>query len=343
MSREVRTIRPFEVEDALARILDDVVLRFGNEECVAQGRIEVDDPNDYRRRLAEIIWASEDEFNYFKAAIYRGVTNLGIDPRDVSLLITASSGYLKITEIIFDHPVSAIERLPIRVDLSNLRPEASSTGLVNISNPRPKALSTGFHGGVIAAYLLLTKDTERQLLRPWRKGTWLAQAIFRLLSRSQTSLFRLTPLNDEQRTKLRLPKAVARYLDMSDHEPLQNYDNTYPPTFYVDEELLAMLNARPNSKLSRFLQIQLVQDFILGVINSPAVQEEDSTDLDWGDLANTLIGRILNFVAGARASAAQRMDLFEEIKKDPSRVAARVEAAIGIRKELLDALAEEQA
>lgn len=328
MNREVRTIRPFQVEDALTHILDDVVLRFGSEECAAKGRIEIDDPNDYRRRPAEIIWASEYDFNDFKATIYRGVTNLGIDPGDVSLLITASSNYLRITEIIFNHPVSALETLPIRVDLSN---------------PRPKALSTGFHGGVITAYLLLTKDIERHLLRPWRKGTWLARAIFRLLSRSQTGLFRLTPLNDEQRTKLGLPKAVARYLDMSDHEPLQNYDNTYPPTFYVDEELLAMLDAQPNSKLSRFLQIQLVQDFILGVINSPAVQEEDSTDLDWEDLANTLVGRILNFVAGARASAAQRMALFEEIQNDPSRVAARVEAAIGLRKELLDALAEEQA
>lgn len=342
VNREVRTIRPFQVEDALAQILDDVVLRFGSEECTAKGRIEIDDPNDYRRRPAEIIWASEFEFDYFKSTISRGITNLGIDPRDVSLLITASSSYLRITEIIFDHPISALKRLPIRVNLINIKPGDLGTGpFVNLSNPRPKALSTGFHGGVITAYLLLTKDIERHLLRPWRKGTWLARARFRL-SRSQTSLFRLTPLNDEQRTKLGLPKAVARYLDMSDHEPLQNYDNTYPPTFYVDEELLAMLNAQPNSKLSRFLQIQLVQDFILGVINSPAVQEEDSTDLDWEDLANTLVGRILNLVTDARASAVQRMALFKEIRNDPSRVAARVEAAIGLRKELLGALAEEQ-
>lgn len=328
VNREVRTIRPFQVDYDLTRILDDVILRFGSEKCAAKGRIEVDDSNDYCRRPAEIIWASEHEFDYFKAVISRGVANLGIDSNAVSLLITASSNYLRITEIIFNHPVSDLERLPIRV---------------NLSNPRRKALSTGFHGGVIIAYLLLTKDIERHVLRPWRKGTWLARARFRLLSRSQTSLFRLTPLNDEQRTRLGLPNGVARYLDMSDHEPLQNYDNTYPPTFYVDEELLTKLDAQPNSKISRFIQIQLVKDFILGVINSPAVQEEGSTDLDWGDLANTLVGRILKFVIGARASSDQGMALFEEMINDPSRVAARVEDAIGLRKELLVALAEEQA
>lgn len=326
MNREVRTIRPFEVDDSLARVLDDVILRFGNEKCAAKGRIEVDGPNDYCRRPAEIIWASEYEFDYFKAVISRGVKILGIDLSAVSLMITASSSYLKITEIIFNHPVSAIERLPIKV---------------NLSNPRPKALSTGFHGGVIDAYLLLTKEAETQALRPWRKGTWLARANFRLSS--QTRLFRLTPLNDEQRTRLKLPKGVARYLDMSDHEPLQSYDNSYPPTFYVDEELLAKLDAQPTSKISRFLQIQLVQDFILGVINSPAVQEDDSIDLDWGDLSSTLVGRILNFITGPRASANRKMALFEEIRNNPSLVAARVEDAIGLRKELLVALAEEQA
>ena len=328
MNREVRTIRPFWVDDSLTRILDDVILRFGSEKCVAKGRIEVDDPNDYCRRPAEIIWASEDDFNYFKSAISEGLENLGIDDLSaVSLLITASSSYLSFTEIIFDHPVSVLERLPIKV---------------NLTNPRPKALSTGFHGGVIIVYLLLTRNIERHVLRPWRKGTWLARARFRL-SRSQTRLFRLTPLSDEQRMRLGLPQDVARYLDMSDHDPMQNYDKSSPPIFYVDEELLAKLDAQPNSKISRYLQIQLVQDFILGVITSPAVQGEGSTDLDWEDLSGSLLGRILNFVASPRASANTKMALFEEIRNNPSLVAARVEDVIGLRKELLVALAEEQA
>ncbi len=328
MNREVRTIRPFQVDDSLTRVLDDVILRFGSEICAAKGRIEVDDPNDYCRRPAEIIWASEYDFNNFKGDISRGLTNLGIDDLSaVSLLITASSSYLGFTEIIFDHPVSALERLPIRVKLTN---------------PRPKALSTGFHGGVIIVYLLLTRNIERHVLRPWRKGTWLARAKFRLLSRSQTRLFRLTPLSDEQRMRLGLPKDVARYLDMSDHEPMQNYDKSSPPIFYVDEELLAKLDAQPNSKISRYLQIQLVQDFILGVINSPAIQEEGLTDLDWDDLSGSLLGRILNFVASPRASASQKMALFKEIGNNPNLVAARVEDAINLRKELLVAMTEEQ-
>lgn len=328
MSREVRTVRPFQIGDSLDRVLEDAVFRFGADECSAGSRIQVDDVDDYRRRRAELAWASEDGFEYFKTSISNMVAAIGIDPGALALLVTTATGYLKITEVVFCHPLSDLDNLP---------------AIVNLSDPRPKALRTGFHGANVAAYLLLIEDIDPQPLRPWRKGTWLARAVFRLVSTSQTSLFRLTPLDETQRDRLGLPQGVVRYIDLGDCEPTQSYDDSNPPIFYVDKELLDLLAARPNSRLSRFVQVQLVQDFIWGVLRSPAVQEEELEDLSWTDLEDTLLGKILSLIAGSSASDEWRHTLIKESKEDPDKILALAEDAIGLRKVLLAAVNEERA
>lgn len=326
MSWEVRTVRPFQIGDSLERVLEDTVFRFGADECPAGGRIQVDDIDDYHRRQAELAWSSEHEFECFKISLSDMIAEIGIDPGALALLVTISTSYLKISEVCFSHPLSDLDSLP---------------ATVNLSNPRPKALRTGFHGANVAAYLLLTEDIDPLPLRPWRKGTWLARAVFRLISTSPTSLFRPTPLDQTQRDRLGLPPGVARYLDLGDYVPSQSYDDLNLPTFYVDKELLDSLAVRPNSRLSRFVQVQLVQDFIWGVLRSPAVQEEELGHLSWVDIADTLLGRLLSLIAGSRASDKKRYELIKRVQKRPDEVLALAEDAIGLRKELLAAINEE--
>ena len=328
MSREVRTVRPFQIGDSLDRVLEDVVFRFGTDECSAGGRIQVDDVDDYHRRQAELAWSSEHEFECFKTSLSDMVAEIGIDPGALALFVTVSTSYLKITEVVFRHQLSDLDGLP---------------AIANMSDPRPKALRAGFHRANVAAYLLLTKDIDPQPLRPWRKGTWLARAVFRLVSTPSTSLFRPTPLDQAQRDRLGLPQGVVRYLDLGDYEPRLSYDDSIPLAFYVDKDLLDLLTARPNSRLSHFIQVQLVQDFIRGVLRSPAVQEENFDDLSWADLEDTLLGRIVSLIAGSRASDEDRYKLISMSKREPDRILALAEDAIGLRKDLLAAVNREGA
>ncbi len=324
MNREVRTVRPFQVPYHLARVFEGAVFRFGRDECYPDGRIniDIDDyPDEYGRRPAELIWASDSELEYFKAMLNEGAQAAEIDPACLALLITVSTSYLKITEVVFRHPLMNLEGL---------------TNTVNLSGPpRPSALRTGFHGATIVAYLLLTEEIKPCPLRPWRKGTWLARAAFKLVPRSRASLFRPSALDDEQRNRLGLPKGVVRYLDMSDHEPLLPYEDSYPPIFYVDQELLASLASRPRAPISRSIQVQLVQDFIYGVLTSPAVQEADLGEMIWTDMKDTLLGRVLNLIAGPDASEERLGILVQLIRDDPAKLVAQAEHAIGLRKVLL--------
>ncbi len=326
MNREVRVIRPFDIGVSIAQVLDGTRLRFGSDECGPSGRITAKDPDDYGRRHAELIWTSESNFNAFQQLLTDGAAEAQIDPVALSLLVTANTSYLKASQAIFSHPLSDLENLPPRVKLSD---------------PRPVALQTGFHGSTIAAYLLLAKDLEPRPLSPWRKGTWLARAIFRLSSDSPTSLFHPLPLDKAERDRLKLPSGVVHYLELGDHDPLRPYDHSDPPQFWVDKDLLTLLDARSRSQLSKYIQIELVKDFISAIIGSPDVQRADPDYFTWEDVEGSLLGRIVNFVVGSKATEEHRNTVLEYIRSDPAWIVSHVENTIGLRKELIQSLSED--
>ena len=191
-------------------------------------------------------------------------------------------------------------------------------------------------------YLFLAQNLPRRVLRPWRKGTWLASVRFRLSSSSSASWYRLQPLKDRDRDELGLPKGAVRYVQLGDHEPLEPYDATDLPTFWVDEDLLASLAARSQSKASCSIQTQLVHDFVWAVISSPAVVQSDDLDtLAWADLKESSLGRISRVAAGKGATPARKDEMIQLIRSDPAKFMALVEDTIGLRKSALEAVGED--
>ena len=327
MNREVREVRPYRVDTSLTGILDEAVLRFGTEECEAGGRIQVDDPDDFRRRRAELRWSQESGApEKFQQRLLDGAAAAGIEAEALGLLITTYTSYLKRAEVVFRYTLSD-------GDLPNP---------VTLSDPRPAALRAGLHRSAIDVYLLLDQNLPHRVLRPWRKGTWLANVRFRLSSSSSASWYRLQPLTDRDRDELGLPKGAVRYVELGDHEPLEPYDATDLPTFWVDGDLLSSLAARSQSKASRSIQTQLVHDFVWAVISSPTVIQSDDLDtLAWADLKESSLGRIARFAARKNATPARRDEMIQLIRSDPSRFMTLVEDAIGLRKAALEAVGED--
>ncbi len=329
MSKETRTVRPFRTA-ALGAILDGIILRFGKRECAAAGSIVVDDPGEFTRSRGEIIWAQDDEFDEFKRALRAGAAELGIDTSALCLFITASTTYLKRTQEVFRCPLDNLESLE-RVTLIT-------------PHDRPAALRTGFHGAVIDTYLLLLRELDKRALFPWRKGTWLSRAKFRVDVEKGAEMYRLTPLDDARRAQLGISPRAIRYIDLGDTDILAPYGDFAPPRFYVDEECLAQLDARHSSPTGVALQAQLVQDFIAAVLWYSAAND-DECDLDaksWEDIEDSLLGRILRFVAGPGASAEDKKTLLKTLGSNPEQVLARAEHAIDIRKYILTALEDKQ-
>lgn len=322
MSFESRIVRPFDIT-ALDEVLTSTTFRFGNQVCEANSGIAVADPETFSRNVGQIVWAPENEFADFKGALAQGASDLGIELSALGLLTVASTSYIKRSQIVHRCPLTELESLD--------RVTAITQG------ERPVALRTGFNGAVVEVYLLLLQELEKRPLRPWRKGTWISRAKFTIDIEKGAVLFRPIPLDDEARDRLDLPAGTVRYVDLDDHDVLERFEESEPPRFYIDEDSLRQLGARQTSAIALSIQAQLALDFITAVVHR-AANETDVDSRAWEDVENSLIGRVLRFVAGAGASRDDKQLLLKQVSNSPDRMLARSEHAIDIRKRLIDAL-----
>ena len=252
-----------------------------------------------------------------------GASDLDVEPSALGLLAVASTSYIKRSEIVYHRPLS---------ELDDLQRVTSIT-----DGQRPVPFRTGFHGATLEVYVLLLRQVEKRPLRPWRKGTWISRAKFRIDVEKGAALFRPIPLDDEARERLGLPSGAVRYVDLDDHDVLAPFEDSEPPRFYIDADLLNRLGAHQNSPAARAIQAQLAQDFIAAVVHRAAGEAQLDTHA-WEDVESSLLGRVLRFTAGSGASRDDRQLLLKQVKDNAERTLARTEHAIDVRKALIDSL-----
>lgn len=322
MSFESRIVRPFH-RSSLDEALTSTTFHFGDQLCEANAGIAVTNPETFARSSGRIVWAPKGEFDDFKSALVEGALNLGVDLSALGLLAVASTSYIKRSQVVHRRPLSDLDGLD-RVTIITL-------------GERPVALRTGFHGATVEVYLLVLRELEKRPLRPWRKGTWISRAKFRIDVEKGAVLFRPIPLDDKERDRLGLPTGTVRFVDLDDHDILEPFGESEPPRFYIDADFLRRLGARQTSPIALALQAQLVQDFVAAVVHR-AAGETDVETRSWEDIEDSLLGRVLRFAAGAGASPDDRQLLLKQVSENPERMLARAEHAIDIRRQLIDSL-----
>lgn len=182
MSKETRTIRPFIGLGGLEGVLDEALLHVGPEACLANEGITVDlAPHEFLLRPVSIEWGSDAEaFEHFKTRLGEGAEAAGLAPGDLSLTVVANSSFLKLADIVFTCPASDLGHLARITDLT--------------VGARPAAFCTPFSGFHVDAYLVLARSLDPKPLRPYLRGTWLAQARFRVGTTQGPALLPPTPL-----------------------------------------------------------------------------------------------------------------------------------------------------
>lgn len=326
MSLETRIVRPFHLANDLRRCLDCLSLRFGAEVCMPGGRITVSDPHTYLRSVPRLCWGDDEaQFDAFKNGLAESLGQLGIRPQTASLVVTAYTPYLKMTDILIMLPVSQIDSLKRECVF---HPE------------RPRALQASTHGAVVTAYLVLNRNLSPKPLRPWRKGTWLAKVAFQLRTDTGDQVFRLTPLDAQRREELNLPKDCVHYLEMEPSEVVRPFEGSAVPVFYVDADLLAQLDRTKHSATGKALQVQLVRDLLAGVIMNVAASDGDQgAGLTWDEVRGSLLGRIVSMVAGTEASPEEGL---RYVSEDPVRLIALIEGAVNLRQHVAKVLSDEE-
>ena len=317
MSHETRTVRPYVGARELERALDEALLHFGPAPCAANENIHVDlQAHEFLLRPISIDWASDDAaFTRVKRTIELGARKGSYDLDDLAIAVVATSSFLKLAEVVYIRALGDLDVLPRKLVLTDAC--------------RPKPFSAPFSGFGVEAYIMLAREIERRPLRPYRKGTWLSRVRFGVDTTLTAAILPPTPLTAERRKELRLPARTMRFIDFGNHEVLEAYGDQEQPTFYVDENLLAQLNARRTSATSRAFQRQLVFDFISAVVWK-AARSSEIGNVAYADVRTSLLGSVVRIAAGVGASDADRNGIMGSVRDAPERLIARAEHAVDV-------------
>ena len=332
MSGESRTFRPFSIDGRLSGVLDQAEFSYGDLRCGAGERVLIED-RSFGMRTPTVTWAPEHRFEQFKRDLAAGAVATGIGASHLCLAITARSGFLKLYETAYSHPLADIAGVSRVIRLDD-RPDGS----------RREVFSAESHGATVDAYVALRQALPTTPLRPSRIATWLAHASFRIECEGDSSLFRPRPLDEENRRRLRLRQGVTRFIEFDGGELTAPLSGSEVPTLWVDEQLITDIDRLHTSPLARHLQLQLALDFISGVVfefsrqAASGAQLDDATSLTYEDIKDSLLGRVVRFVAGSRAASEEREQLLRACRDDPRLVVAWAEDSVGARAATLDAL-----
>ncbi|MCY3952022.1 MAG: hypothetical protein OXG69_05685 [bacterium] len=332
MSSEKRTFRPFDVDQRLERALEGSELRFGDLTCEAGKSVTVDD-GTFALRTVSLNWAAADGFSAFKSDLSAGAEAMGIDSRHVGLAVTVRSSGLKLHELVFKQRFS---------DLGDLNRSVVIEGSPEVS--RRAVFLAETHGAVVDAYVALTDDLEpspRQGgMRPRRAGTWLARASFRVRTSAESELFRPHPLDAENRLRLGLGAETLTFVEFDGDDLLERIDEGVVLTYWVDEELLRMLDAQRASLQAQYLQRRIAVDLISAVVNAFARPSDDEGGHErlqgYEELQDSIVGRVVRYLANA--TGTDRDQVLKDCRERPEKAVAMAEDVVGLRVAALKSL-----
>ena len=327
MNTETRIIRPFAINGGFQSALANSQVRVGQYECEADGRITLEDGNDLAKSEIEIRWSPNTGIDHFAESLIAAARQAEIDLPNLTLLVTAYTGYLRISSVMFERSLDQLTDLP---------PET----LID-QNGFQNPFGAVHHGATVTISIVLNSQLPESPLKPSRIGTWLAKSTFTLAVHSTATLFAPVPLDDEMRDRLRIPRSSLRYVDIGDHDPLRPYDDTDAPEYYVDSDLLERLNRTDRSRSSRSVQRQLVLDFISAIV------WECSRRLNGPDYAGMTVSneslayRIMELADSRTMDDERVVAHLGVVRSNPSRFLALVENALEMKRAYSTLLAVE--
>ncbi len=323
MSREKRTLRPYTVDSAFQSALNGAMVWLDDQCCEAGSSLAVDD-NDFVRHGVHLVWAVEGEFDRFRKQLTNAAWATGIHPKLLRLVVVARTGSLKLADKLLDRSLGEIEDLDRSVRLD----------MLPRGNRRP-VFCAGTHGAVVDAYVALSPDwtapvaAERR--RPKRAASWLARATFRLDASSKVPLFHPRPLDDKKRTELGLPVGTLRYIDLRDEDVTRAIEGAPTVEVWVDEGVLASIDANPKSAVAVYFQRQLILDFVSAVVFRFAAErpEDPVVSMSFDEVKESLIGKVVELTADPNEEARDRA--LRECRAEPARAFALAEDKFGLR------------
>lgn len=249
---------------------------------------------------------------------------------DVRLVVRTFSKFLNLSHVAFLQSLDELHFGKIEIEVS--RP-------IDTSCDPLRAIHTNFS---IDVYLTLATDMRSSVtsLKPWKKHTILAWAPFSFLSKDDGVGLNIEKLDDEMRSRRRLPEKCATYIE-SGGSPLECTRLNECSTLYVDEKLIEKIKYVGNSQAGRAFQRSVGVDLISDVImrSHSELARPENLELTMNDLRDTVAGKVIrSFLMKSQPRTGARLtesDILSEVRSDPERSIARAQSFFSMRAEML--------
>lgn len=249
---ESRLIRPFLHAEEIKNILSGVGIRLKAGDSPMIHDAHVINPEDAGLLEPAISLAID------VGSATELLEKVGISKEAVKLALIATSHEMRLSSVLASY--SLAELPDIEVDLSlGMRKFLSAKG-----------------GCEISVALLLSTELPPKSLKPHALGQWLAKKTFSLKPEQASNEFRILPLTDKDRERLRLPEGTVHFVEKggSLNDPEAKLQDCL--TIWVSEPIFNALSRDSASRASAAIQKAMLSEIILSVVVSEA------RDLDGG-------------------------------------------------------------
>jgi len=321
MGNEEIVVRPFAGTESLQSLLSECHLFIGKQLAKPGSRTTID-IRDYGSTPISLNFASDSNgLKTFTDSLERGVAESELKLDEVALVVTISTPRLKTVDIVWEFELKQLGKLPRSVQLVT-------------TSSKSESAQAPFGGCSIDAYILISRELEKQSLRPWRRGTWLGRARFEIDSNLTDVGFLPTPLRDEDRRRLGLNKSTVYYVSIENALEVGLNGNSLE--LFVDDGLLARLAKSPLTAASRLIQAQLFLDTMAALIYQASAEAQDAVI---SDIEGTLLDRLLERLSGSNRGSRQY--LFEILKTRPALLVSHLQGLVtDLRSDIFDVLIE---
>ncbi len=327
---EERIMRPYAGVDAVQDVLDDLSLAYGDEDPIQSGATRTIEAAVYINAIPELRWlrdphheegrSESENWDSFHRRLRATVKKTGVDPEAVQVMVIASTSYLKLAETVWSGTLS---------EFRSASRDGDQVGLPLGREPRPGPFQTPRHGCSVAVYVVLAKQLRQTDGQPWRKGTWLARAVFTVETDRGEIGFTPRPMDDAVRAELGVPPGTIRYVDMPG--PLDPSEGAVEIAYYCDVDLLDEIVANPKANASVTFLYQIALDVTRTLVSASSKELADPTISSLSEIEGSLCARLI--VAAARTERGDRdhdqeQVFFNMIRSEPERYLAHEEARI---------------
>jgi len=320
MASEHRSSRPYSHLRQCQQEFSQTVLHVGDEQVAHHGSRQVTEREFLNEKFEISFGEDKESLDNLVSELKKAVDAHGISHDEIEVMVVAYSTYWKISEKLFSMSLDEFAALD--------DPKVTLAG----RHDRPHSFAFPSRKLRIEACCSLAKTIEKQPLRPFRKGTWLAQTVHQVGTGQDFDGFEPKPLDAAARSALGIEKyqKTQRFMDVTP-DPTDPATTEHDFGLYVDEETLRLLedNSRTfgSSLLQRILAMSMASAFIYRA--SEAINLESKS---MGDIQNSVFDSVLDAFCrddkGAVSEEAKEK-LFANVKAAPEIFVALVEDKLG--------------